>query len=358
MYFRSVPRTHRTVPAQYVVPRKNIAEDCKSTNMTKAKVETQTTPLYPMVPIVRLRLSFNASGEGALPDFTGSTWRGALGHALRRLSCTTGRQRCEGCFLRQTCSYSYLFETPPPPQSDKMRLYTSVPHPFVLYPSDDTGAANAGRRSLELSLFGHGIQHLHVLLEALVGAARKGLGRDGGCKLALTGIETATTESAERWHELPLNLTPAQLLDAARTEQVPLCPRSACTLYLQSPLRLTRDGRAIREHDFSFAALFSSLLRRLSMLSYFHGDTALETDFAALTAAARKVNISHRQLQWHDWQRWSGRQHKHVAMGGLVGAFSLAPANINEFWPYLWLGQYTHAGKGTGMGLGRYRIAI
>jgi CRISPR/Cas system endoribonuclease Cas6 (RAMP superfamily) len=43
-------------------------------------------------------------------------------------------------------------------------------------------------------------------------------------------------------------------------------------------------------------------------------------------------------------------------MGGLLGRFSLAGEGLEPFWPYLWLGQWTHAGKGTSMGLGQYRI--
>jgi CRISPR/Cas system endoribonuclease Cas6 (RAMP superfamily) len=29
---------------------------------------------------------------------------------------------------------------------------------------------------------------------------------------------------------------------------------------------------------------------------------------------------------------------------------------LDAFWPYLWLGQWTHAGKGTSMGMGAYTI--
>ena len=38
-------------------------------------------------------------------------------------------------------------------------------------------------------------------------------------------------------------------------------------------------------------------------------------------------------------------------MGGLVGSFELAGADLGRFWPLLWLGRWTHAGKGCPMGL-------
>lgn len=39
-----------------------------------------------------------------------------------------------------------------------------------------------------------------------------------------------------------------------------------------------------------------------------------------------------------------------------MGTIELAGDGLEPFWPYLWLGQWTHAGKGVVMGLGGYRI--
>ena len=41
-------------------------------------------------------------------------------------------------------------------------------------------------------------------------------------------------------------------------------------------------------------------------------------------------------------------------MGGLTGWFEVEGPGLEPFWPYLWLGQWTHAGRGCSMGLGRY----
>jgi CRISPR/Cas system endoribonuclease Cas6 (RAMP superfamily) len=30
--------------------------------------------------------------------------------------------------------------------------------------------------------------------------------------------------------------------------------------------------------------------------------------------------------------------------------------DLEDYWPYLWLGQWTHVGKGTSMGMGAYTI--
>jgi hypothetical protein len=60
---------------------------------------------------------------------------------------------------------------------------------------------------------------------------------------------------------------------------------------IEAPLRLSHAQHLVTPDTFRFADLFSSLLRRISMLTYFHTDTPLETDFAALTQAARDVPL-------------------------------------------------------------------
>ena len=96
------------------------------------------------------------------------------------------------------------------------------------------------------------------------------------------------------------------------------------------------------------------LLRRLSLLTYFFGETPLETNFAGLLRHAESIPIAKRALHWREWTRYSSRQNEKLQMGGLVGSFELAGADLDRFWPLLWLGQWTHAGKGCSMGLGRY----
>lgn len=71
---------------------------------------------------------------------------------------------------------------------------------------------------------------------------------------------------------------------------------------------------------------------------------------------ARRLEPAAVKLAWKDWTRYSSRQKTTMQMGGLVGEILLELAEDAPFWPYLWLGQWVHAGKGTSMGLGCYTI--
>jgi hypothetical protein len=121
----------------------------------------------PELPVARYRLEFATAGQPRLPAYAGSAWRGALGHSLRRTVCVTRLPTCTGCLLVGSCAYPYVFETPPPPQAQKMRRYTAAPHPFVLEVPCPDGTGEDLPYRLGLVLFGRGNQYLPYLVQAL-----------------------------------------------------------------------------------------------------------------------------------------------------------------------------------------------
>jgi len=310
------------------------------------------TPL-PLLPLARYRLTFQVAEPVRLPAYAGSAWRGAFGRALKRLVCVTREPACEPCLLYRSCVYPYVFETPPDPAVGKLRKYTAAPHPFVLEPDlAQTGALPAGAAAtLGVVLFGHGNRCLPYVLHALDQAGRRGVGRG---TLVLEQVEQAV--AGDRWRGI---YAPGEALTPAPPQVPPWppCP-DRFRLALETPLRLKQEGHHLTPEAFQFGALFANLLRRISLLTAFHTDTPLETDFAGLTRAARSLAAAATRLRWHEWTRYSSRQDALLQMGGLLGEVTLAGAGLAPFWPYLWLGQWTHAGKGTSMGLGKYRVEV
>ncbi len=306
----------------------------------------------PLLPLARYRLTFRAAVDLRLPAYTGSAWRGAFGRALKRLVCVTRESACPPCLLYRSCIYPYLFETPPDPGVGKLTRYTAAPHPYVLVPEDRGGMIAVGETlALELTLLGHGNRHLPYVVHALHQAGQQGLGTDRG---ALELLEVAQADEGG-WRSIYApggDFVPGP---AVTPPPAPAVPRRVVVRFL-TPLRLTHEGRLVSQDRFRFSLLFSSLLRRMSLLTAFHTDDPLETDFAGLTQAARAVELEGARLRWHEWARYSSRQDKLVQMGGLIGEIELDGAGLEPFWPYLWLGQWTHAGKGAVMGLGRYRV--
>ncbi len=302
----------------------------------------------PRLPLARYRLRFAIADGAPWPGFAGSAWRGVLGHALKRLVCVARHTDCPDCLLYRGCVYPYIFETPPPPDAEKLSKYPAAPHPFVLappwrFPGGET-------YELDLILFGRGNRYLAYILHALRSSARDGL--RGAPRLELQSVAQQTPsgwvqifgDRGERLTALP----PA-------APEIPPIP-SRVRFVFETPLRLRDGDGLITPERFTFSDLFRNLLRRISLLTYFHTDSPLETDFRSLSQASRRLQWSGRSLEWCDWTRFSSRQQERLQMGGLMGEAELSGRGLAPFWPYLWLGQWTHAGKGTSMGLGRYRI--
>ena len=311
----------------------------------------------PELSLAVYRACFAADGPASLPDYAGSALRGAFGHALKKTVCVTRQSDCKSCLLYRSCAYPYLFETPPPEDSRKMRRYTAAPHPFVFtLPFAQQTRPAARDFELGFSLFGRGNQFLPYVVQALEVAGKGGIGgrRGQGHRFNLTRLEQASGFNDPQWHAI---YQPGQSLAPLppSSPAIPFMP-AEIVIHFKSPLRLSRDKHNIGPEPFQFADLFITLMRRLSMLSYFHTDAAHETDFQALAARAREVQFTRKQLAWQDWTRYSSRQKTHIKMGGLMGRVELAMQGLDAFWPYLWLGQWTHVGKGTSMGLGHYRI--
>ena len=306
--------------------------------------------VMPVIPLARYQLRFKPSGQVILPAYTGSAWRGALGHALKKIVCVTHLDACPPCLLYRSCPYPYVFETPPPLASQKMRKYTAAPHPFLLEPA---GKMENDSHPVGLTVVGRGNAYLPYLLYSFQRAGEQGLGK-GRAPMQLMDVCQAEPVESDTW--LPI-YQPGGVLKPILPSipDIPATP-SRVLLRFVTPLRLQRDEHLVTPEIFRFSDLFGPLLRRISMLTYFHTDTPLETDFAGLMEKARNVSSAEVKLTWKDWTRYSSRQKTEMQMGGLVGEMVIELDEGSPFWPYLWLGQWVHAGKGTSMGLGRYTI--
>ena len=329
-----------------------------SRTLSPKEAESARFPV-PVLPIARYRFSFVAEDPVVFPAMAGSAWRGVLGHALKRTVCVTRAPVCAGCLLQYSCSYPYIFETPPPRASRKMRRYRTVPHPYILdtRSCDGQNIAPGQAVAIGLTLVGRGNQHLPYLIHALTRGAEHGIGRGRGRLVLAEVVQESMAGPSAPGARI---YAPGEALSAAgpKTPDNLAMPLSGASLIFETPLRVKREGRFVAAEALAFADLFGSLLRRISMLMEFHGEAPLETDFAALMALARGVELGERRLHWKEEGRYSSRQKALMRIGGIVGVAALPDDMPAALWPYVWLGRWVHAGHLTTMGFGGYRIAV
>ncbi len=289
--------------------------------------------------------------KSVLPRYAGSTWRGVFGHALKRTVCVTQSKTCASCPLKHSCAYSYIFESPPPENSEKMRKYSTVPHPYILQllnnEPHDSNLCIVG-----MNLFGKANQYFPFLVYAWQKAASRGVTRRRE-SFQLVHVEQYCQED-ESWRQVYGSDSSIQRFEIIKTH-IPQMPEKM-EIHFFSPLRIKYENQYMNESRFDISAFVMNLIRRISMIMYFHNDTVFDADFKELKHISKNINLLEKNLEWQDWTRFSNRQKTSMKMGGLVGKIKLSLINCESLWPFLWLGQYVHAGKVTSMGLGQYRI--
>jgi len=207
-------------------------------------------------------------------------------------------------------------------------------------------------------LFGEALAELPLIIWAWQLAARKGLGdQHSPMTLVKVEAETAVNDWQSIWalaenatsgrpsreprikaHPSMLEMTPAQ-----RIGQV-----SQAQLTLMTPTRLQHKGRICEPERLTADILLTSLWRKLELYLHHYTDVQIPP-----MPTRQEIELHPHSLVRQRWERHSNRQQTAMRLDGMLGTLSLH-GPLEDWWPWLWLGQYTHIGKNTSFGLGQY----
>lgn len=296
-----------------------------------------------------------------LPSYKGSTLRGGFGYAFKKVVCAIKTRDCMECLLKEKCVYSYVFETPPPSDTKIMRKYTAAPHPFIIEPPlENKRRYDAGDEiNFGLILVGKAVDYLPYFIYTFDELGKMGIGRDRG-RYELKEVKSKNLKAKNEWTTIysydTKTLKPFESFSLPIfLESEPPTPSSELlTLRFISPTRLRFNGEMT--FDLEFHVLIRQLLRRISLISYFHCDfDTSEWNFKEIIEKAKEVRVKEQNLKWFDWERFSTRQNTEMKMGGFVGEVTFE-GDIEPFMPLVRVGEVLHLGKGTSFGLGKYEI--
>jgi CRISPR-associated endoribonuclease Cas6 len=255
-----------------------------------------------------------------------------------------------------------------------MRKYTAAPHPFILEPPMNNRKSYQKGEDLSfgLTLIGRAVDYLPYFIYAFEELGRIGIGKGRG-KYELREVAEEGGESegdsfpkkrviySGDTKLLTQTNPPIQWSDILMNHPE---PPNAIQVSFITPTRIKYKNSLTK--DLEFHIFFRSLLRRISLLSYFHcGHRIDDTGFKDIIEQAGKIKTVKRSLYWHDWERYSNRQETRMKMGGFMGGMKMGgfmgeityEGDLAPFWPYIKLGEYVHVGKGSGFGLGRYILS-
>ncbi|MCW3488680.1 CRISPR system precrRNA processing endoribonuclease RAMP protein Cas6 [Dethiobacter alkaliphilus] len=333
-----------------------MADRCYQTPHCKEKILESANDMQDVsLEYGRFRFRLRAACEAVLPPFKGSALRGVLGRALYKIACHSPRNTCEGCMFLTRCAYAYIFDTNPHTVSGEIgQRY--VPHPYIIEPFLDgrESYAPGDILSFNLVLLGQSLDYLPYVIMAFQEVEKIGLGA-GRYPFILESVEQDLGGSSETiWRggksflqspkreDLSCYLRPGSRVSGEKVK-----------LELETPMRLVFGGEMVTA--LMFPVLMRALFRRIGFLARAHGKAPLELPFQELLQKAESIKTVEPELSWQEWERYSARQRKKLQMGGLVGS-ACFKGKLQEFLPFLRMGEIVHVGKGTVFGLGKIRI--
>lgn len=294
-----------------------------------------------------------------LPEFKGSMFRGGFGSTLKRICCAVREATCTGCALAENCPYSYIFETPLPPEAAHLKN-PQIPRPYLFEPQ-----ANGRRRyeageilTMGVTVIGRGIKYLPYFIVTIkelgeigVTAARRKFKLKS--VTAVDDLNGQTSTIYEVSQGVVKNLTLLIAWDDCLLAADKL-PANKVTLKLVTPMRLKYNGNFLTR-ELPLEALVQSLTLRINALNVFHCGGRLIDELKELRSVAAKTKISASNLSWQSVNRYSSRQGKKESLSGLVGNVTYE-GDLKPLQPLLVLGSLIHVGSDVVFGCGEYEV--
>jgi hypothetical protein len=330
-----------------------------------------------------LRFSITPVSQLIVPAVNkGNMLRGGFGHAFRRLCCVPQCRDARSCPIADSCPYKQIFEPSPPPGAERLSKNQDIPRPFIFRPPHTTQTNFERDESFEfeLVLIGRAFEYLPYFVLSFRELAEGGLGLNRArCKLDRVVAQTSICDSQTR-HSTLLYSSQDQLfhsvkpLDSAdwiksRIDQLTsdngrlttdntqldsgLRSLTSVTLAFLSPTHLKSSGQAIREPEFHH--IFKRLRDRLNALSTFFGEGPLDMDFRGFGERSEKIKKVRGHFEWLDRARTSTKTGQRHELSGFVGEATYE-GDLEEFLPWLVMGELVHVGKHTPWGNGMYAI--
>jgi CRISPR-associated endoribonuclease Cas6 len=310
---------------------------------------------YINFPLLSARVKARATSDIIWNSFPGSVIHGIIGFELKNISCVMSHRTCEDCFLVHSCPYGIIYESPLPPNTERMRLYPQAPHPIriVIHPWNKTALVKGQEFEIMITLVGKATTFCLIILLGLEKGFREGIGRKIDGQRGTAEILTVTdlfTQNTKDWGQLKENYL--NFLTGMTFSNRPLSDSNDLVIEFRSPTKIITDSKP--NYSPTVRDIISTLLRRIGNLSYFYGGISPELDFEGLlsTASALKYESEYKQIPAH---RYSSRQKRAIDIEGIVGKIIVrdCPSEIAKI---LKAGEYFGIGKGTTMGFGDYQV--
>lgn len=255
------------------------------------------------------------------PFFMGSMIRGAMGYALKKVTCINPSYKCEGCFAQDSCLYFDFYEA----QNNAHNYRFEI-------------ELNASKLHFGLYLFNKASDNIAYVVSAL----------------HMTLSEIGLGKEKKIYHDFTIKLNGEEVFDGKSFKSLNIqkkifqldnfCPN--LKLKLLTPLRIKKNNKFLRE-----AVDLEDILRSI----YQREQELISQTKVYKLAYKPSYTTTVKALNYQSLVRNSNRQKRKLNMDGLVGEIAIIGLD-QESYRLLKLGEIIGVGKQTVMGLGRIQV--
>lgn len=254
------------------------------------------------------------------PYFIGSQLRGALGYALKRVTCINPSKICEGCYAINECLYYEFFE--------EKNSFHKFRFDFEL-----------GKEFYDFSfyLFDNKVSKVPYIVSAFDKMLKEqGLGvnkktyKDFDCY-----INNNTLDNQKL-------VIPNNYVEEFKVENI----FQKVTINIKTPLRIKKNNRFIRDDNIELEDIINSIYQRKNSI--------LENEFKKLPFKIEGT-ILEKEIRYKELTRKSNRQKTKMNLGGVIGKITIENLDKESF-ELLKLGELIGVGKSTVFGLGKIEV--
>ena len=253
--------------------------------------------------------------------FIGSMIRGAMGYALKKVTCINPSYKCEGCFAQSSCLYYNFYE-----QQDNFHNYR-----FEI-------ELGSGKFDFGLYLFNDACDGLPYILSAL--------------QIALS--QNGLSKNNYQFHDLTISVNQKVVFEGIEFKSLDISPKSFkldnfcpnIKIKLLTPLRIKKHNKFLQE-DVEIEDILRSIYQKEQ--EFKTGQKAFKLDYTPSYQSTVKA------LQYKTLLRRSNRQKKQMNMDGVLGEIAIVDID-KQSYELLKLGEIIGVGKQTVMGLGRILV--
>ena len=309
---------------------------------------------------VSMKMVFRTIEDMYFPQNPVNTFRGAMGYALKRISCfqrkNAEKYACNSCNASSRCAYALCYET------NKSHIVTGnasnlktfeMPHLMNIdagFPGNTL--IKAGEKfSFSIRLFGTAVSVTPNLIVAVQNAGEHGF---KNVRASLVQIIDETTGKTIWSFENDSLFLPETTHLKVSEPDLSIDEKCELTLKFVTPTAFkdARTGGITKEPEFE--RIIGSLMRRYTIFEATEG-RRLDWNFSKISETAHQVSISGMNIEPVSWKRYSTRQNQKIPITGVKGTVRYT-GPVLPFIELLNAGEIIRCGRSITFGQGRISV--